>query len=126
MVKRVLMVAFHFPPQQGSSGILRTLKFSRYLPENGWQPIVLTANARAYEKIDTNSLTNVPDDIAVHRALRLMRRATLPSKAAIRDSVPCLIAGRHGGGAPCRWACISFASIAPTQSGRHIRSPRRI
>lgn len=42
------MVAFHFPPQRGSSGIQRTVKFARYLPTLGWQPFVLSAHPRAY------------------------------------------------------------------------------
>jgi len=42
------MVAFHFPPQRGSSGIQRTLKFAHYLPALGWQPLVLSAHPRAY------------------------------------------------------------------------------
>ena len=42
------MVAFHFPPQRGSSGIQRTLKFAQYLPALGWQPLVLSAHPRAY------------------------------------------------------------------------------
>jgi hypothetical protein len=42
------MLAFHYPPYFGSSGILRTLKFSKFLPENGWQCTVLTASPRAY------------------------------------------------------------------------------
>lgn len=45
---KVLMVAFHFPPQRGSSGIQRTLKFAQYLPAHGWQPLVLSAHPRAY------------------------------------------------------------------------------
>lgn len=51
MVKRVLMIAFHFPPQAGSSGVQRTLKFSQYLPRFGWEPTVLTAHPRAYPRI---------------------------------------------------------------------------
>jgi len=35
MVKRVLMVAFHFPPLVGNSGIQRTLRFAQHLPEFG-------------------------------------------------------------------------------------------
>ena len=31
----VLMVAFHYPPEGSSSGVLRTLKFSKYLPRLG-------------------------------------------------------------------------------------------
>jgi len=46
--RKILMVAFHFPPQRGSSGIQRTLKFAHYLPALGWQPLVLSAQPRAY------------------------------------------------------------------------------
>ena len=42
-MKRVLMVAYHFPPLAGSSGIQRTLRFVQQLPSFGWQPLVLTA-----------------------------------------------------------------------------------
>ena len=40
------MVAYHFPPLRGSSGIQRTLRFCRYLPDFGWTPLVLTASER--------------------------------------------------------------------------------
>ena len=43
------MVAFHFPPLAGSSGIQRTLRFVQHLPALGWEPIVLSAHPRAYE-----------------------------------------------------------------------------
>lgn len=37
------MIAFHYPPLQGGSGVLRTESFVRYLPQSGWQPLVLSA-----------------------------------------------------------------------------------
>ena len=40
MTKRVLMVAFHFPPS-GAVAAQRASKFARYLPEFGWEPIVV-------------------------------------------------------------------------------------
>ena len=43
------MVAYHFPPLAGGSGIQRTLRFAQYLPEFGWQPLVLTASPCAIE-----------------------------------------------------------------------------
>ena len=46
---RVLMIAYHFPPVAGSSGIQRTLRFVQQLPELGWDPIVLTISPVAYE-----------------------------------------------------------------------------
>ena len=71
MVKRVLMIAFHFPPQRGSSGIQRTLKFCRYLPASGWQPTVLTAHPRAYADTASDQLGDIPDNVEVHRAFAL-------------------------------------------------------
>lgn len=66
--KRVLMIAYHFPPLAGSSGIQRTLRFVRYLPEFGWEPIVLTAHPRAYERSSDDQLADIPDGVVVVRA----------------------------------------------------------
>ena len=65
------MLAFHYPPCVGSSGVHRTLKFSRYLPEFDWQPIVLTVNSRAYENIGNDQMREIPQDVIVKRAFAL-------------------------------------------------------
>lgn len=67
-MKRVLMIAYHFPPLGGSSGIQRTLRFMRYLPEFGWEPIILTAHPRAYERTSEDQLADVPPGVHVIRA----------------------------------------------------------
>ncbi|MGH8064865.1 MAG: glycosyltransferase [Candidatus Entotheonellia bacterium] len=67
-MKRVVMIAFHYPPFSGGSGIQRTLKFSRYLPDYDWQPIILTAHARAYPQIADDQLAEIPSGIQVTRA----------------------------------------------------------
>jgi glycosyltransferase involved in cell wall biosynthesis len=69
--RRVLMVAFHFPPQRGSSGVQRTLKFSRYLGASGWQPLVLSAHPRAYAVKGDDQLGDVPAEVVVRRAFAL-------------------------------------------------------
>ncbi|HET9977952.1 MAG TPA: glycosyltransferase [Burkholderiaceae bacterium] len=72
------MVAFHFPPLAGSSGIQRTLRFVQQLPRWGWQPLVLSAHPRAYEQTGTDLLGDIPDDTVVERAFALdMRRIAL-------------------------------------------------
>lgn len=71
MPRKVLMVAFHFPPQSGSSGILRTLNFVRYLPQGGWQPCVLSAAPRAYVERSDNLLQSIPPTVPVVRAFAL-------------------------------------------------------
>jgi len=70
-MKRILMVAYHFPPLRGSSGIQRTLKFVKYLPEFGWQPIVLTAHPRAYEQTSDDQLEDIPPGVHVCRSFAL-------------------------------------------------------
>ncbi len=70
-VKRILMIAMHFPPQAGSSGVQRTLRFVQHLPALGWQPLVLTAHPMAYEKTDDDLLRDVPAGTVVRRALAL-------------------------------------------------------
>jgi glycosyltransferase involved in cell wall biosynthesis len=71
VVKRVLMVAFHYPPAFGSSGVQRALKFSQYLPESGWLPVVLTAHPRAHANRSPSQLDDVPADVIVKRAFAL-------------------------------------------------------
>lgn len=91
MVKKVLMIAFHFPPMRGSSGILRTLKFSRYLPEFDWEPIVLTAHTRSYSSISNDQAVEIPEHVSVYRAFgfdtsrHLSFRGHYPSLLALPD-----------------------------------------
>ncbi|MBK7365435.1 MAG: glycosyltransferase [Nitrosomonas sp.] len=65
------MIAYHFPPLQGSSGIQRTLRFAQHLPQFGWQPIILTANTKAYENVNSAQLSEVIDQVSVYRSFAL-------------------------------------------------------
>ena len=65
------MVAYHFPPLAGSSGIQRTLRFVQHLPALGWQPLVLSADPRAYEKTSDDLMPDVPAGTVVRRAFAL-------------------------------------------------------
>lgn len=67
-MKKVLMVAFHYPPFGGGSGIHRTLKFSRYLSDSGWQPIVLTVSPHAYPRQEEQ---DIPFGVLTARAFAL-------------------------------------------------------
>ena len=67
----VLMVAFHFPPQKGSSGLQRTLRFVQHLRGLGWAPTVLTAHERAYGECADDQLAEIPADVPVLRAFAL-------------------------------------------------------
>jgi glycosyltransferase involved in cell wall biosynthesis len=51
MTKRVLMIAFHFPPS-GAVAAQRAHKFARYLPEFGWEPLVVSRRPTALQPRD--------------------------------------------------------------------------
>lgn len=88
--KNILMVAFHFPPQSGSSGILRTLNFVKYLPENGWQPVVLTATARAYAEQRNDLIASIPSQTRIVRgfALDAARHLSIGGKYPLALALP--------------------------------------
>ena len=65
------MIAYHYPPVGVSSGVHRTLKFSQYLLEYGWKPIVLTINPKAYERVNNHQLKDIPPEVHVERAFGL-------------------------------------------------------
>jgi glycosyltransferase involved in cell wall biosynthesis len=67
MLKRVLMIAYHYPPLQGGSGILRTRGFARHLPSHGWQPLLLCPSPGAYGQAGDIGA----DPAIVHRSLAL-------------------------------------------------------
>ena len=94
LVKRVLMVAYHFPPMSVSSGIQRTLRFAQYLPEHNWEPLVLTAHPRVYPGVSEASLAEVPPGLCVRRAFALDTARHL----SLRGSYPRLLA------VPDRWS----------------------
>ena len=100
-MKRILMIAYHFPPLAGSSGIQRTLRFVQHLPSLGWEPLVLTANPRAYEKTSDDLLADIPAGTVVCRAFALDTARHLQ------------VAGRYIGwmARPDRWISWKFDAI---------------
>lgn len=95
------MVAYHFPPLAGSSGIQRTLRFVQHLPKFGWQPLVLSASPRAYERVGGDLDADVPAGTVVRRAFAL-------------DSARHLAIGRRHLsflGRPDRWVSWRFDAV---------------
>jgi glycosyltransferase involved in cell wall biosynthesis len=56
--RRVLVIAYYFPPM-GLSGVQRTLKFVKYLPQFGWHPTVLTVAPGGYFAKDESLLAEL-------------------------------------------------------------------
>jgi glycosyltransferase involved in cell wall biosynthesis len=65
-MKRVLMLAYLFPPI-ANSGTQRPLKFVKYLAEFGWQPTVMTAASCDGHPCDAGLLEDIPPGIDVVR-----------------------------------------------------------
>ena len=66
--RNVLLITYYFPPS-GGSGVQRPTKFVKYLPQFGWDPIVLTVQPEfaAYPNLDSQLETDIPAEIQVHR-----------------------------------------------------------
>lgn len=72
--RRVLVIASRFPPV-ASVGATRVRKFVKYLPQFGWDPVVLTGAQRAgrisahdvRRAVDLESLNDIPETVPVHR-----------------------------------------------------------
>ena len=64
--QKVLVIAYYFPPM-GLSGVQRTLKFVKYLPEFGWLPTVLTTNSGSYYAYDDTLLSELSEEINIVR-----------------------------------------------------------
>lgn len=66
MNKRVLMIAYLYPPIS-NSGTQRPFKFSKHLSSFGWSPTVVTAENTAVHPNDANLLAQIPPDVSVVR-----------------------------------------------------------
>ncbi|MFZ5517065.1 MAG: glycosyltransferase [Candidatus Zhuqueibacterota bacterium] len=58
--RKVLMLAFFFPPL-GGAGCQRPLKWVKYLPQFGWQAVVVTSDSQDYHTIDAGLLAQLTD-----------------------------------------------------------------
>ena len=106
---RVLVIAYFFPPL-GGVGVQRTLKYVKYLPQSGWQPIVVTPARPAYTVRDASLLGELPPDLQVERTASFeparlpnavaayLGRRRPPSSEASTDG----IVGPAGAGLPAR------------------------
>ena len=63
-MKKALIITYYWPPS-GGSGVQRWLKFVKYLPEYGWQPIVIVPKNPEYPVFDDSLLKNIPKEVEV-------------------------------------------------------------
>lgn len=96
---KILQIAYYFPPL-GGAGVQRGLKFARFLPLHGVQPVVLACDDAFYVR-DESLLGEVPAELEVHRvahspwlARLAARRRASPAGAAPAVAASSAAAGR--------------------------------
>ena len=63
-MKRVLIITYYWPPS-GGAGVLRWLKFSKYLREFGWEPVIYTPDAGETPGNDPTLIYEIPEGIEI-------------------------------------------------------------
>jgi glycosyltransferase involved in cell wall biosynthesis len=65
-MKKVLIITYYWPPA-GGPGVQRVLKFAKYLPQFGWEPIILTVDGGDYPAIDKSLEKSIPKNCKVYK-----------------------------------------------------------
>ena len=63
-MKRALIITYYWPPT-GGSGVQRWVKFSRHLPEFGWQPVIYTPDNPEQLAVDDSLLADIPAEAEI-------------------------------------------------------------
>ena len=87
-LRHALFIAFHYPPEASSSGVLRTLKYTRFLPEFGWRVSVVAPDANAYDVRDPGLEAQIPSGVRVVRT----RFLNVKRHLSFRDIYPGFVA----------------------------------
>ena len=69
-MKKVLIVTYYWPPS-GGPGVQRVLRFAKYLPQFGWQPIVLTVKNGDFPAVDNSLGNEIPKEVKVYKTLTI-------------------------------------------------------
>ena len=65
-MKNVLIISYYWPPAGGPAA-QRVVKYSKYFPEMGWRPVILTVKDGEFPYIDPFLKEDVSDDVVVSR-----------------------------------------------------------
>lgn len=65
-MKRVLIISYYWPPA-GGSGVQRWVKFAKYLPAEGWQPVIYTPENPELSSVDKSLLADIPTEAEIIR-----------------------------------------------------------
>jgi glycosyltransferase involved in cell wall biosynthesis len=63
-LRKVLIITYYWPPS-GGAGVQRWLKFSKYLREYGWEPVIYTPENPEAPAVDHSLEKDIPEGITV-------------------------------------------------------------
>ena len=63
-MKRVLVITYYWPPT-GGSGVQRWVKFAKYLPDLGWEPVIYTPENPEMTAVDRTLEKEISPDLEV-------------------------------------------------------------
>ena len=63
-MKKVLVITYYWPPT-GGSGVQRWVKFAKYLPQYGWQPVIYTPENPEMTSVDRSLEGDIPPEAIV-------------------------------------------------------------
>ncbi len=63
-MKKVLIITYYWPPS-GGIGVLRCLKFAKYLRKFGWEPIIYAPLNAQYPYLDETNFKDIPENITI-------------------------------------------------------------
>ena len=63
-MKRALIITYYWPPI-GGSGVQRWVKFAKYLPSEGWQPVIYTPENPDLSSTDESLLNDIPSEAEI-------------------------------------------------------------
>lgn len=64
--KKVLIISYYWPPS-GGSGVQRWLKFTKYLRDFGWEPVIYTPDNPEFMSVDNTLEAEIPQGVQVIR-----------------------------------------------------------
>ncbi len=67
-MNKVLIITYYWPPS-GGAGVQRWLKFSKYLSQYGWEPVILTVDKAyaAFPALDASLEKDIPEKTKIFR-----------------------------------------------------------
>ena len=91
-MNKVLIITYYWPPS-GGAGVQRWLKFTKYLPAYGWEPVVLTVDPdyAAYPAFDHSLSEDIPGSVKVVKTratdwFRVYGKSKVPSAGFAKNN----------------------------------------